>query len=62
MGVVWITHDLGVVARIASRVLVMYAGRIVEEAATADLFASPDPSLFGRPCRLHPSDARKRPR
>jgi oligopeptide/dipeptide ABC transporter ATP-binding protein len=41
MGVLWITHDLGVVARIASRVLVMYAGRIVEEAATVDLFASP---------------------
>ena len=36
-----ITHDLGVVARIADRVNVMYAGRIVESAATADLFARP---------------------
>jgi oligopeptide/dipeptide ABC transporter ATP-binding protein len=41
MAVVWITHDLGVVARIAHRVLVMYAGRIVENAATTDLFTAP---------------------
>jgi peptide/nickel transport system ATP-binding protein len=36
-----ITHDLGIVARIASRVNVMYAGRIVEKARAADLFARP---------------------
>jgi oligopeptide/dipeptide ABC transporter ATP-binding protein len=41
LAVVWITHDLGVVARIADRVLVMYAGRIVEEAATDDAFRRP---------------------
>ena len=41
MAVVWITHDLGVVADFADRVAVMYAGRIVEEASTRDLFASP---------------------
>jgi len=41
LAIVWITHDLGVVARIADRVLVMYAGRIVEQATTADLFAHP---------------------
>jgi oligopeptide/dipeptide ABC transporter ATP-binding protein len=39
--VLLISHDLGVVARHSSRVLVVYAGRIVEEAATAQLFGSP---------------------
>jgi len=41
MSVIWITHDLGVVARVAQRVLVMYAGMIVEEARVIDLFTSP---------------------
>jgi peptide/nickel transport system ATP-binding protein len=36
-----ITHDLGAVARHSDRVLVLYAGRVAEEAATADLFRSP---------------------
>jgi oligopeptide transport system ATP-binding protein len=38
MAVIWITHDLGVVAGIAERVVVMYAGSIVEEAAVDDLY------------------------
>jgi oligopeptide/dipeptide ABC transporter ATP-binding protein len=38
---VLITHDLGVVAEMAERVLVMYAGRIVEEADVYSLFAQP---------------------
>ena len=41
LAVVWITHDLGVVARIADAVAVMYAGRVVELATTANLFAHP---------------------
>ncbi len=41
MALVLITHDLGVVAEVAQRVLVMYAGQIVESAAAADLFATP---------------------
>ena len=39
--IVIITHDLGVVAEVASRVVVMYAGRKVEEAQVAELFARP---------------------
>ena len=41
MGVILITHDLGVVAGHTDRVAVMYAGRVVEEASTRDLFADP---------------------
>lgn len=41
MAVIWITHDLGVVAGMAERVLVMYAGFIVEEAAVRELYQNP---------------------
>jgi len=41
MSVIWITHDLGVVAEIAERVLVMYAGFLVEEALVDDLYEDP---------------------
>ncbi|MDQ5915945.1 MAG: peptide/nickel transport system ATP-binding protein ddpF [Pseudomonadota bacterium] len=41
MGMLLITHDLGVVARMAHRVGVMYAGELVEEAPRSDFFASP---------------------
>jgi oligopeptide/dipeptide ABC transporter ATP-binding protein len=41
MGMLLITHDLGVVAERADRVAIMYAGRIVEEAATPELFQHP---------------------
>ncbi|MBL4903502.1 MAG: ABC transporter ATP-binding protein [Desulfocapsa sp.] len=41
MGLLLITHDLGVVAEVTERVLVMYAGKIVEMAKTRDLIASP---------------------
>jgi len=41
LAVVWITHDLGVVARIADRVAVMYAGRVAELATTRTLFTHP---------------------
>lgn len=65
MGIIWITHDLGVVAGIADRVIVMYAGQIVEQGPVRDLFARPQhpytralletlPKVTGeRPDRLH---------
>lgn len=41
MTVIWITHDLGVVARLANRVLVMYGGKIVEQAGVSQLYNNP---------------------
>lgn len=41
MAIIWITHDLGVVAGLANRVIVMYAGYIVEEAAVKELYQDP---------------------
>jgi peptide/nickel transport system ATP-binding protein len=40
--IVMITHDLGVVAELSNEVLVMYGGRVVEEAKVDDLFAKPE--------------------
>jgi len=42
MAVLFITHDMGVVAEIADRTVVMYDGRAVETGPTADIFARPD--------------------
>ncbi len=41
MSILFITHDLGIIAENASRVGIMYAGRMVESAATAELFSNP---------------------
>ena len=41
MAIIWITHDLGVVAGLADRVIVMYAGFVVEEALVKDLYGDP---------------------
>ena len=41
MSVVFITHDLGVVAEFADRIIVMYQGKIVEEGAVWDIFSNP---------------------
>ncbi|MDE3123059.1 MAG: ABC transporter ATP-binding protein [Paracoccaceae bacterium] len=41
MAIVWITHDLGVVAGIADRVMVMYGGQVVEQAPVKELFRNP---------------------
>ncbi|KAA0550414.1 ABC transporter ATP-binding protein [Bacillus sp. BGMRC 2118] len=41
MGIIMITHDLGVVAEVCDRVMVMYAGKVVEEAHVEELFQHP---------------------
>ena len=41
MAIIFITHDLGIVAQMARRVVVMYAGQVVESAPVADIFSRP---------------------
>jgi oligopeptide transport system ATP-binding protein len=41
MAIIWITHDLGIVAGLAQRVIVMYGGFIIEESVVNDLYANP---------------------
>ena len=41
MGLILITHDLGVVAEVADKVCVMYAGKLVEKASVSEVYASP---------------------
>src|SRR5260370_17523200 len=59
LAVILITHDLGVVAEIADRVLVMYSGQIVENATLDEIFYYPHTpstwSLLGSLMRLAPS-------
>ena len=53
MGLVLITHDLGIVARIATRVVVMYAGQVVETGTAQAIFSRAGASLYARAARLH---------
>ena len=41
MAIIWITHDLGVVAGLADRMMVMYAGHAVEEASVKEIYGNP---------------------
>jgi oligopeptide transport system ATP-binding protein len=41
MAVIWITHDLGVVAGMCRRVIIMYAGNIIEQAPVEEVYANP---------------------
>jgi oligopeptide transport system ATP-binding protein len=62
-GVIWISHDLGVVARLAHRVAVMYAGYIVETAPVDELYARPaHPYTAGLLNSLPRLDSRSRTR
>ena len=57
---IWISHDLATVSSLASRVLVMYAGRIIEEGPTAAVLRSPVPSLHARACSTRSPRAARR--
>ena len=53
MAMVWVTHDLALLARLADRVVVMYAGRIVEDAAGRSALCAAQPPLYGRTAGQH---------
>jgi len=63
MGMIIITHDMGVIAETADEVAVMYAGQIVEQAATQDLFDRPEhpytEALLGALPQLEGEDVRR---
>ena len=60
--VVWITHDLGVVARVASRLMVMYAGHLVETGPTRRVFYRPEhPYTAGLIAAIPPPRGAERP-
>ena len=55
MGLILITHDLGVVADVADRIAVMYAGRIVEHGRRARALRGPGPPVHARAARVDPA-------
>ncbi len=63
MAIIWITHDLGIIAGLAKRVAVMYGGCIVEEAGVKELYANPmhpyTRGLLGSLPRMDESDHRR---
>ena len=60
MAILFITHDLGLVSEIADRVLVMYAGRIVESGPVAEVFAAPRMPYTAGLMRSRPKPGGKR--
>lgn len=63
MAIIWITHDLGIIAGLADRVAVMYAGFIIEEAPVKTLYADPQhPYTLGLLGSLPRMDANQRQR
>jgi oligopeptide transport system ATP-binding protein len=63
MAIIWITHDLGIIAGLADRVAVMYAGYIIEEASAKNLYKNPSHpytlGLLGSLPRLDESGRRR---
>ncbi|MFY9207294.1 MAG: ABC transporter ATP-binding protein [Yoonia sp.] len=60
MAVIWITHDLGVIAGIADRVMVMYGGQVVEHAPVQELFSNPQHPYTAALLKTIPSISGKR--
>jgi peptide/nickel transport system ATP-binding protein len=60
--ILYITHDLGVVAQLCDRVIVMYAGSIVETGDVYDIFARPKHPYTSALLRSHPAHSRRRRR
>ena len=61
MSIIWITHDLGIIAGVVDRVQVMYAGYIVEKAEVEDLYGNPrHPYTMGLLASLPRVDAKQR--
>lgn len=61
MGMLFITHDLGLVARLADRVVVMYAGQVVESGPVSKVFASPSHPYTQGLMRCIPAPGRTKP-
>jgi peptide/nickel transport system ATP-binding protein len=62
MTVIWVTHDLALLARIADRVVVMYRGRVVEDAPIDRLFAAPEHPYTRTLLGNLRADVKRRPR
>ncbi len=61
MAIIWITHDLGIIAGLAQRVIVMYGGCFIEEAPVKELYADPrHPYTIGLLGSLPRMDAEQR--
>ena len=58
LAMIFVTHNLGIVAKICDRVAVMYAGRIVEIGPVRRIFTAAGPSLYARPHRVDPAPRR----
>ncbi|MBN2752879.1 MAG: ABC transporter ATP-binding protein, partial [Rhodospirillaceae bacterium] len=61
MAILFITHDLGIVRRLADRVAVMHQGRIIETATTAEMFAAPKADYTRRLLSAQPTPQPPRP-
>ena len=58
MSIIYISHDIAVIAEVTDSMGVMYAGKLVEFGATRDVFSRPDPSVRISAAPVHPVDHR----